>query len=120
MGITSLTSTGIKDFFVQRVTAVIIAVYFAYVLIKVTSLSCSSELNYNTWHELFVGGAAVSFFKIATLMAYLAVFLHAWVGIWIICGDYIKNAWVSSIVMLSFILGYVGCFLWLLAILFFY
>ncbi|MDE5031927.1 succinate dehydrogenase, hydrophobic membrane anchor protein, partial [Francisella tularensis subsp. holarctica] len=30
MAVISLTSSGIKDFFVQRVTAVIIAVYFGY------------------------------------------------------------------------------------------
>lgn len=120
MGITSLTSTGIKDFFVQRVTAVIIAIYFSYVIIKVLSLSYVGDLNVDTWHALFIGGSVVSFFKIATLMAYLAVFLHAWVGIWIICGDYIKNAWVSSTIMLTFIIGYVACFFWLFVILFFY
>ena len=120
MAITSLTSTGIKDFFVQRVTAVIIAAYFGFVLIYGACLAHAGQLNYDNWHELFIGGSAVSFFKIATLMAYLAVFFHAWVGLWIICGDYIKCAWVSSTIMLSFILGYVGCFFWLFAILFFY
>lgn len=120
MAITSLTSSGIKDFFVQRVTAVIIAAYFSYILIKVLCLSFAGELNYYSWHEIFIGSAAGSFFSIATLMAFIAVFMHAWVGLWIICGDYIKITWVSTLIMLSFILSYIFCFLWLVAILFFY
>ncbi|MFC4892209.1 succinate dehydrogenase, hydrophobic membrane anchor protein [Pseudofrancisella aestuarii] len=120
MAVISLTSTGLKDFFVQRVTAVIIALYFAFVLIKAVILSYHGELNYESWHDLFIGGSAISFFKVATLITYLAMFLHAWVGIWIICGDYVKCAWISATIMLSFILVYVGCFFWLFAILFFY
>ncbi|MFT4693943.1 MAG: succinate dehydrogenase / fumarate reductase membrane anchor subunit [Francisella sp.] len=120
MAITSLTSSGIKDFFVQRVTAVIITLYFGYLFIEALCLSHSGQLNYDSWHNLFIGSSAISFFKVATLMAYLAVFFHAWVGIWIICSDYIKGAWASALVMLSFILIYVFCFFWLFAVLFFY
>ena len=115
MAITSLTSSGIKDFFVQRVTAVVIALYFGYLLVESVCLHYSGTLNYDTWHAMFVGS---TFFKIATLMAYLAMFLHAWVGIWIICSDYIKSAIASSVVMLTFILAYVFCFFWLFAVLF--
>ncbi|AXA34525.1 MULTISPECIES: succinate dehydrogenase, hydrophobic membrane anchor protein [Francisella] len=117
MAIMSLTSTGLKDFFVQRVTAIIIAVYFAYLLIEALCLSHSGQLNYEAWYGLFTGSM---FFRIATLMAYLAVFFHAWVGIWIICGDYIKCAWASATVMLTFVLSYIFCFFWLFAVLFFY
>ncbi|MED7788901.1 succinate dehydrogenase, hydrophobic membrane anchor protein [Francisella sp. 19X1-34] len=117
MAVISLTSSGIKDFFVQRVTAVIIAIYFAYLLIEALCLSHSGNLNYDSWRGLFTDGI---FFRIATLIAYLAMFFHAWVGIWIICGDYIKCAWASALVMLSFVLVYVFCFFWLFTILFFY
>ena len=117
MAITSLTSSGIKDFFVQRVTAVIITLYFGYLFIETLYLSNSGQLNYDSWRGLFTDGM---FFRIATLMAYLAVFFHAWVGIWIICSDYVKGAWASALVMLSFILIYVFCFFWLFAVLFFY
>ncbi|MBK2026598.1 succinate dehydrogenase, hydrophobic membrane anchor protein [Allofrancisella guangzhouensis] len=117
MAVISLTSSGVKDFFVQRVTAVIIAVYFAYILIEALCLYNAGALNYDSWHGLFTDGM---FLRILTLMAYLSVFLHAWVGLWIICGDYIKCAWASATIMLSFILVYVFCFFWLFAILFFY
>ncbi|MDE5000616.1 succinate dehydrogenase, hydrophobic membrane anchor protein, partial [Francisella tularensis subsp. holarctica] len=43
-----------------------------------------------------------------------------WVGIWIICGDYIKFAWAIALVMLSFVLVYIFCFFLLFAVLFFY
>lgn len=115
MAITSLTSSGIKDFFVQRVTAIIIAIYFAYVLIEALCLHYSGTLNFDTWRAMFTGNI---FFQVATLMAYLAMFMHAWVGIWIICSDYIKPAIASSAVMLTFIFAYVFCFFWLFAVLF--
>ncbi|MDE5022879.1 succinate dehydrogenase, hydrophobic membrane anchor protein, partial [Francisella tularensis subsp. holarctica] len=51
---------------------------------------------------------------------YLAMFFHAWVGIWIICGYYIKFAWAFALVMLSFVLVYIFCFFCLFAVLFFY
>jgi len=117
MAVISLTSSGIKDFFVQRVTAVIIAVYFSYLLLETLYLSQTGALNYDSWRGLFTDGM---FFRIATLMAYLAMFFHAWVGIWIISGDYIKCAWASALVMLSFVLVYIFCFFWLFAVLFFY
>ena len=117
MAIISLTSSGLKDFFVQRVTAVIITIYFAYLFVETLCLSYSGQLNYDSWHGLFTDGM---FFRIATLMVYLAVFFHAWVGIWIICNDYIKCAWASALVMLSFVLTYAFCFFWLFAVLFFY
>ena len=106
MAIISLTSSGLKDFFVQRVTAVIITLYFGYLFIETLCLSHSGQLSYDSWHGLFTDGM---FFRVATLMAYLAVFFHAWVGIWIICGDYIKCAWASALVMLSFVLTYAFC-----------
>ena len=87
MAIISLTSSGVKDFFVQRVTAVILTVYFAYILVKSVLLAHAGALNYNSWHAIFTDNI---FFRVATLMAYLSMFLHAWVGLWTICGDYIK------------------------------
>ncbi|MBK2004305.1 succinate dehydrogenase, hydrophobic membrane anchor protein [Francisella orientalis] len=117
MAVISLTSSGIKDFFVQRVTAVVIAVYFGYLILQTLCLSHAGGLNYDSWRGLFTDSM---FFRVATLMAYLAMFFHAWVGIWIICGDYIKCAWASALIMLSFVLVYAFCFFWLFAVLFFY
>ena len=119
MAVTSLTSTGLKDFFVQRVTAIIIAVYFSYVFIKLVALSCAGGLNATSFYNFFVGHEAVTFFKVFTLLAFLSIFLHAWVGLWIICGDYIKCAWASGTIMVTFILTYTFCFIWLVMSLFF-
>ena len=117
MAIISLSESGIKDFFVQRVTALFITLYFAYLLIKVFWLSAFGGMDYVTWHSVFMDGIS---FRILTLMAYLCIFLHAWIGIWIVCGDYIKSAWISSLIMLSFVFIYIYCWFWLFVILFFY
>ena len=118
MAIISLTSSGIKDFFVQRVTAVIIAVYFAYVLVSLYGMSHSGTLDYNSFRAFFIGSEAGSFMKIATLLVFVSMFLHAWVGIWIICSDYIKCSWGSATVMLTFILVYLVSFIYLAVALF--
>ncbi|MDE4951198.1 succinate dehydrogenase, hydrophobic membrane anchor protein, partial [Francisella tularensis subsp. holarctica] len=74
-------------------------------------------INYDCLIGFFTDGM---FFRVYKLMVYLAMFFHAWVCIWIICGDYIKFAWAFALVMLSFVLLYIFCFFWLFSVLFFY
>ncbi|MDE4951342.1 succinate dehydrogenase, hydrophobic membrane anchor protein, partial [Francisella tularensis subsp. holarctica] len=69
IAVISLTSSGIKVIFVQRVTAVIIAVYFGDLILEALYLSHLGALNYDSWRGLFPDGM---FFRVATLMVYLA------------------------------------------------
>ncbi|WP_028388220.1 succinate dehydrogenase, hydrophobic membrane anchor protein [Legionella fairfieldensis] len=81
--VTSLTGNGLKDWLVQRVTAIYFAVYALFLLIY---LLAHPQLSYEQWHVLF---QCVEF-KIASLIALFALSLHAWVGIWTVTTDYIK------------------------------
>lgn len=103
--VTSLTGNGLKDWLIQRVTAV----YFGgYSLFLLGYLLFKSDLNYTQWHGLF----ACHSFQIATAIALLALSLHAWVGIWTVTTDYMKCTAQRLSVQLFVILWLLSQFLW--------
>ena len=81
--ITSLTGNGLKDWLIQRVTAIYFSVYSLYLL---GFILMHPQLQYQSWSDLFHCGI----FKIATLAALLMLSLHAWIGIWTVTTDYMK------------------------------
>jgi len=90
--ITNLSRSGLLDWMVQRVTAVVLGSYtlfmFAYFLL-------TSDLDYQQWQGLF----SALWFKIYTLAALLALVGHIWVGMWTITTDYVKNTWMRFIAL---------------------
>ena len=83
--ITSLTGNGLKDWLIQRVTAVYFA---AYSLFLIGYWITHAPLQYSVWQGLF----HCTTVQIASLIALLALSLHAWIGIWTVTTDYIKCA----------------------------
>lgn len=65
--VTSLTGNGLKDWLIQRVTAVYFAVYSLFLL---TYLLFNPKLNYEQWHTLFHS----VWFQIASVIALLSLF----------------------------------------------
>ncbi len=81
---TSLTRSGLSDFIIQRVSAVILALY----TICITGfLLVTPDLDYTTWVD-FHGGTAMRLFS---TLAVLAVAAHAWIGMWTVGTDYIRG-----------------------------
>ena len=74
---------GLKDWLVQRVTAVVMALY---TLLWLVIALYQGGVDYPLWQALFANGA----FRIATLLFWLAVLWHAWVGMRDIWMDYVK------------------------------
>lgn len=110
MSITSLTRNGVKDFFMQRVTAVILAVY---VVVFLGFVCSKSPMTYHAWVAMFHNPCM----QFCTLLATLALIAHAWVGIWTILGDYIHCAWVRGILMVIFMIAFLGYIVWMIQIL---
>ena len=111
--ITALSKSGLKDFFLQRVSAIILMGYAIFLLIYL--IACGSEVSYNEWLALF----SCSWIKAITILAFLALIIHSWVGVWTILTDYVHNALVRGILQTVFIVGYVFSFIWMLQILWF-
>ena len=103
--ITSLTGNGLKDWLIQRVTAVLIA---AYTLFIVGYLLLHPALSYEQWHQLF----QCNWLRIATVLVLLAFVLHAWVGIWTVTTDYLKGACLRVAVQLLVILFMLTLLIW--------
>jgi succinate dehydrogenase / fumarate reductase membrane anchor subunit len=103
--VTSLTGNGLKDWLIQRVTAVYFAVYTIFLFVF---LLLHPNLNFTQWHELFANHV----FQIATAIGLLALSLHAWVGIWTVTTDYIKCTAIRISVQLLVVLWLLSQFIW--------
>lgn len=74
---------GLRDWLIQRITAVVLAVYFVGLIYFFVH---NPNLDYADWHRLF----AKTWMKIATLFALISLLFHSWVGMWTILTDYVK------------------------------
>jgi succinate dehydrogenase / fumarate reductase membrane anchor subunit len=74
---------GIKDWLLQRLTAVIMA---AYTLLVLAIVLWNGGIDYALWKALFGDGA----FKLATFLFMVSLLYHAWIGARDIYMDYLK------------------------------
>lgn len=81
--VTSLTGNGLKDWLLQRISAVYLAVYFITLFFY---LLMHHPLSFTVWQTVF----HTPWVQIATGIAMLFVSLHAWIGIWTVTTDYLK------------------------------
>ncbi|MAS40374.1 MAG: succinate dehydrogenase, hydrophobic membrane anchor protein [Porticoccaceae bacterium] len=80
--VTSLGRSGLSDWLIQRVSAVVIAIY---VLVMVGYLVAHPDLVYLEWaalHQQF-------WVRLLTLATVLAIAAHAWIGVWAVLTDYV-------------------------------
>ena len=101
---------GLKDWLVQRVTAVVLA---AYTVILLLTLPAQPELTYGSWAGLF----ASPWMKVFTLLALLSLMWHAWIGVRDIYMDYIKPTGVRLFLQILTVLALVGYGCWTVIIL---
>ncbi|MGC1182918.1 succinate dehydrogenase, hydrophobic membrane anchor protein [Legionella sp.] len=108
--VTSLTGNGLKDWLIQRITALYFAMYTVFIL---GFLLLHPALRYEQWHALF----ACSLVQIATAIALLAFTLHAWIGIWTVTTDYMKCTVLRLSVQMLVVLWLFSQLIWGLMIL---
>ncbi|MBB3104576.1 succinate dehydrogenase, hydrophobic membrane anchor protein [Azomonas macrocytogenes] len=80
--VTNFSRSGLFDWMAQRVSAVVLAAYFIFLL---GYLVVHPGLNYAQWAGFFSG----NLMRIFSLLALVAVSVHAWVGMWTISTDYL-------------------------------
>ncbi len=101
---------GLRDWLIQRITAVLMAVYSA---VLVAWLLLQPHLDYDIWTALFSGQPMRSF----TLLFLLSVFYHAWIGVRDIVMDYVKPAGVRLAIHVVVILVLILYIIWAVQIL---
>lgn len=103
--VTSLTGNGLKDWLIQRVSAVYL---FVYVIFIFGYLIFNSGVDYYKWQDLF----ALISVQVATVLALFFVVLHAWIGIWTVTTDYIKCTVIRLTLQMLVFVYLVGQFVW--------
>jgi len=101
---------GLRDWLVQRITAVVIALYS---LFMAGWLLLHPGPNYDMWTALFSSNVVRSF----SLLFLFAVFLHAWIGVRDIVMDYIKSAGLRLAIYVAVILALILYAIWSVQIL---
>lgn len=96
---------GLRDWLMQRITAVIMAIYTLFIA---SFFLFHTALEFSDWKYLF-SHAPVRYF---TLLALLSMFLHAWVGMRDIIMDYIHSTMARLIMHSAVIIVLVIYFIW--------
>ncbi|MGQ7248231.1 succinate dehydrogenase, hydrophobic membrane anchor protein [Halomonas sp. V046] len=82
--ITSFSRSGLSDWIIQRASAAVMAVYTVFL---VAYLLLHPNLDYATWSGLF----EQTWMRIFSLLAFVSLAAHAWVGMWTVTTDYLKS-----------------------------
>jgi succinate dehydrogenase / fumarate reductase membrane anchor subunit len=102
---------GLKDWLVQRVTAVLMALY---TLLVLAIALWNGGIDHALWKSLFASGA----FRLASFLFMVALLYHAWIGVRDIYMDYVKPVGlrlaleVATVAVLVAYLGWTIQLLW--------
>ena len=110
MDILSRQTHGLRDWLLQRVTAVYIGCFVVYLVVH---FSLQPPQGYEQWRE-WIGQPLIA---IASAGFILAMLLHGWVGIRDVIFDYIHSISLRLTILSLISLLLVGCGLWALRVL---
>jgi succinate dehydrogenase / fumarate reductase membrane anchor subunit len=96
---------GLRDWVVQRVSAIIMAVYSVGFIGYIV---WHPGLSFAEWHTLF----SAVWVKVATLLFLACLMAHAWIGMWTILTDYVKPFVLSCLSQLLVFLMLSACLIW--------
>lgn len=80
--VTNLGRSGVYDWLMQRVSAVILLAYFLYV-----GAVLIGGIDYVEWKALY----SQTWMRVFSLLALLSLGAHAWVGLWTVFTDYLTE-----------------------------
>jgi len=87
--VASVGRNGVHDFILLRASAIILVLY---TLILAGFFVVTSDVTYDVWQGFF----ACTSIKVATLLALIALLVHAKIGVWQVLSDYIKPAFLRG------------------------
>ncbi|MBV7535602.1 succinate dehydrogenase, hydrophobic membrane anchor protein [Duganella sp. sic0402] len=96
---------GVKDWLVQRVTAVIMVAYTAILLLAFLT---GQNFTYEGWAGLF----AQQWFKLISAVTLIGLFYHAWVGMRDVWMDYVRAVGLRLFLQIATIAWLIGCAVW--------
>ena len=98
--VTSMGRSGLYDWLMQRVTAVILLAYFLYIGVVLLG-----GVDYASWKDLF----SQTWMRIFSLLALLSLGIHAWVGLWAVLTDYLTERLMGPKGNVLRLIAQIGC-----------
>ena len=108
---------GMRLWLSQRLTAVVMAVYIVGLLIL---LLIMQPFGYATWQENYAAWYAFAspvWFRLATLLFFMCLFMHAWLGVADVLKDYVFNKALRAYLQMAVDIALVIYLCWLMFIL---
>jgi succinate dehydrogenase / fumarate reductase membrane anchor subunit len=105
---TSMSRSGVTDWLIQRITAVILA---AYTLCVLGYVALHPDLTYAEWSAFF-GNTGMQIF---TMLALISTCAHAWIGMWTIGSDYLREHTLGEKAASLRFIYQIGCILVIVA-----
>jgi len=96
--IKGLSRPGMRDWVLQRSTAVVMVAYFA-VMLGVAVLDTPHD--FGSW-RLIMSSQPI---KIITLLFFISLYVHAWLGVKHVLMDYVKLIWLRDLLKLLILMS---------------
>lgn len=101
---TGLTGSGSRDWILQRISAVVLAVYS----VVVVGFFLFNDVNFETWQGFMLSLPM----KLFSLVAILSLVFHAWVGMWTVLTDYVKSSGLRLVIQSLVIIAILVYLFW--------
>jgi succinate dehydrogenase membrane anchor subunit len=101
---------GLRDWLLQRISAVYLAGFLVFFLLRI---GLGPALDYQAWHAWFAHPAMT----VASTAFVLLLLLHGWLGMRDVVLDYVHRLWLRLLLLSLIGLLLTGCGLWALHIL---
>jgi succinate dehydrogenase / fumarate reductase membrane anchor subunit len=107
--VTSLTGNGLRDWLLQRVSAIFIGLYALFLCV----IFMRVEFTYDLWRSFFY----CRFIQVANTLTMLFIVIHAWVGLWTVTTDYLNKCTCLRLLVQGLIaLALLVTFVWSLSL----
>jgi succinate dehydrogenase / fumarate reductase membrane anchor subunit len=101
---------GVRDWLAQRVTGIVMAIF---TIVLLVSFLTGQNFTYEGWAGLF----ARQWFKLFTIVTFLGLYYHVWVGVRDIWMDYVKPVGIRLTLMIATVVWLIACAAWTVQIL---
>jgi succinate dehydrogenase / fumarate reductase, membrane anchor subunit len=108
--VTSLTGNGLKDWLIQRVSAIILGLYF---IVMLGFFIMNPHVSYEKWSAFI----HCKVFLVINVLTMISLILHAWIGLWTVTTDYLKDTVIRLPIQMLIKLFLIGLMIWFFMIL---
>ena len=85
--------SGVHDYLLLRATAIVLLAYVIYLV----GFIALTDIDFAAWTDFF----SLTLTKVFSLFALIAMLVHAWIGLWQVLTDYVKNTFLRGFLQFS-------------------